>query len=153
VQMEQVTEEEENLSFHSCEGKLLLHSPLFFFCVILKKENRKPRFLQGPKSTSCRRTRRWLRPRESCHGNSSPVTGTASRGRVFLGEHWGGTGLGEHWGPSRQRYLQGPWCPHPEELDRCVTDFLLFLCLHSVPEFQALSLPLLSILLISLSFI
>jgi hypothetical protein len=59
---------------------------------------------------------------------SSPVTGNTSRGRVFLGEHWGGidaeeqwgrTGLGEHWGPSRQRYLQGPWFPHPEELDRC----------------------------------
>ncbi len=50
----------------------------------------------------------------------------ASGGRVFLGEHWGG--LGEHWGPARTRYLQGPWYPHQEEIDRCVPPLcLLFL--------------------------
>jgi hypothetical protein len=45
-------------------------------------------------------------------------------GYAYLGEHWGGTHLGEHWGPARERYLRGPWMPHPEELDRCVILFL-----------------------------
>jgi hypothetical protein len=66
-------------------------------------------------------------------GRSGPYpyanSGLAERGqdptRVFFGEHWGG--LGEHWGPARQRYLQGPWYPHPEELDRYVKKVFVFL--------------------------
>jgi hypothetical protein len=71
-------------------------------------------------------------------------------GYAYLGEHWGGTHLGEHWGPARARYLQGPWVPHQEELDRYVKSFV-FIARLIFPF--ALSLPLLSILLISLSFI
>ncbi len=52
--------------------------------------------------------------------------GRSRPGPTFLGEHWGAPHLGEHWGPARSRYLQGPWVPHPEELDRCVSRCLLY---------------------------
>jgi hypothetical protein len=72
---------------------------------------------------------------------SSPGTGSAIRGRVFLGEPWGGTGLGEHWGPARQRYLQGPWIPHEEELDRCVHSLCAPGFFHALTIFRLAPFP------------
>jgi hypothetical protein len=151
VQIDQ--EEEETSSYHSCEGSLLVVPSLLFLpqpfqgssigdnnllvtCGILKVllVGGAADGCGGPDPNGCGY-------RDGNRGGDAEGDQGVSRDRglhgyAFLGEHWGNTHLGEHWGPARERYLRGPWVPHPEELDRYVRSF----CFHSQVNFPLCSL-------------
>ncbi len=159
-------EEEETSSYHSCEGSLLVVPSLLFLpqsfqgsssgdsnllikCGILKV------LLVGGAADGCGRPdpdgcgyQNGDRGREAA-GDQGVGDNRRQYGYAYLGEHWGNTHLGEHWGPARERYLRGPWVPHPEELDRCVPTlcfFFLPLLDYSSTGFQALLYSLLPLL-------
>ncbi len=130
--------EEEDSSYHSCEELLLVVPPLSFSSSFQEPSSGIPSsnflvgilkvFLVGRAADGCSGADTEGSRQENGGGGAAGDPGFSRdrglHGYAYLGEHWGGTHLGEHWGPARERYLRGPWVPHPEELDRCVILFL-----------------------------